>query len=545
MTDAPESLIRRLSLHASTRGESVAFRFRRGLNGAPRDITWRALREAALRGAGALLSRRLGGARIGILCPDAHDFVVALASAMMAGATAVPLPGTLGRRSAPRVAAILKASGAAALIAPDDILASDWLPDGIVAGLEHVPTTALAAGDPAPEPRPADPTDPLLIQFTSGSTGEPSGVLLSHANVAANCHAIATAYGLDHRSIGLSWLPLHHDMGLVGHVLTPIHVGGLSVLMDPLRFLQKPLRWLEAIGEERATITSAPNFAYELCGRAMPSPQSRIDLGTLTTAICGGEPVMPETLERFAAAFAPHGFRADAFAPSYGLAEATLLVSSGKRRGGPRSIEGSAGSLSGGRRRMVLGPPAAGMRVRVVAADGSRCPDGAIGEIEIAGTSVGRRLGESPGEWLATGDLGMLSEGELVVAGRVRDLLILRGENIFPGDAEAAVTEASPAIVAGGAAAVGVEAEGTQAMVIVAEMRAEALTSPIDALMQLIRRRVAGATGHVPQDIVAVKPGSLPRTTSGKLRRAEIAALYQGGRLNRIVWPVAEQVPHA
>jgi long-chain-fatty-acid--[acyl-carrier-protein] ligase len=194
---------------------------------------------------------------------------------------------------------------------------------------------------------------------------------------------------------------------------------------------------------------------------------------------------------------------------------------------------------------MVLGPPAAGMRVRVVAADGSRCPDGAIGEIEIAGTSVGRRLGESPGEWLATGDLGMLSKGELVVAGRIRDLLILRGENIFPGDAEAAVTEASPAIVAGGAAAVGVEAEGTQAMVIVAEMRAEALAPPIDALMQLIRRRVAGATGHVPQDIVAVKPGSLPRTTSGKLRRAEIAALYQGGRLNRIVWPVAEQVPHA
>lgn len=525
--------------HAAGRGDEVAFRFL-GRAGAPGDdITWARLVDAAKSGAQVLRAAGLEDCRIGLLCGGSRDFVVALMAVFFAGGIAVPMPATLNRRSAPRVSAIAAAAELAGIIASEAAFAADWLGDAVPGpDLQRVAVESLAGGDATAfdaDRLRGDVARAALIQFTSGSTGSPQGIVLSHANILANCAAIAAAYDLDARDIGLSWLPLHHDMGLVGHVLMPIWIGGRSVLMNPLRFLQKPLSWLEAIGRERATITSGPNFAYELCNRAAPADLLDFDLGSLTTAICGGEPVLPATLDAFSRRFAARGFRPSAWAPSYGLAEATLLVSTGKRPGGPNVRRLSGGSASEAKRSSVdLGKPVAGMRVRIVdPATGGELRDGETGEIEIAGSSVGHRLGEEQRVWTRTGDLGVLADGSVLVAGRIKETLILRGQNVFAADAEAAALAAGDCVVPGGVAAIGVERDGTQAMVLVAELRARRATSN-ESLRHLLREAVAAKVGSVPQDVVFVKAGTLPRTSSGKLRRAEIAQQYAAGALSTV-----------
>ena len=537
MTDAVEiGLSRRLAERAYTDGPSVAFRFLGRSSGSARELTWADLWREGRRQALQLAAAGLRHRQIGILCPDPRDFVISLVAVILAEGVAVPMPATLSRRSAPRIRAIVRAADLAGLIAPQSLLTADWLADiEWPAGLKRISVerlqAATATGDIGLE---ADLSRPLLLQFTSGSTGTPQGVLLSHANVASNCAAITDAYGLDDESVGLSWLPLHHDMGLVGHVLMPLWLGGRSALMDPLRFLQRPLTWLQAVTEERATITSAPNFAYELCNRADAADHTLdLDLRSLTTAVCGGEPVMPETMETFIDRFAGYGFRRSAFAPSYGLAEATLLVASGKTLDGPRSADPPETVLGERPRLTNLGPPVKGARVRIVdPASGTALPDDAIGEIEVAGAGVGCLIGAEPAEWMKTGDLGFLSGGHLCVAGRSKELLILRGQNVFPAEIEAAALGVSPAIVPGGLAAVGIARDGTQAMILVVEIRSTtAETKTREELRKAIREGVALTTGHVPDDVVLVKAGTLPRTTSGKLRRTEIAALYELGEI--------------
>lgn len=532
MSAVQESLASRLSLHATNAGDRTAFRFRSGAAGITTDMSWGELWTAGRRGAGLLTSLDLHGRHVGILCPQPQEFVISLASVMLAGAVAVPLPATLSRRSAPRVQAILRKSRVAAMIAPHATLSADWLFDdtAIAGDCARISTEALSSGNN--EVALNMPSDaPFLVQFTSGSTGDPQGIVLSQGNVAANCAAMSAAYGLGEGSIGLSWLPLHHDMGLVGHVLAPMWVGGRSILMDPLRFLQQPLRWLQAISEERATITSAPNFAYDVCAvAASDGVNVGLDLRSLETAVCGGEPVIPETLDRFVDSFSRFGFRREALAPSYGLAEATLLVSSGKEERGPASIHLQIAS-SPGSRRVLLGRPVAGMKLRIVD-PGSGGPTEDIGEVEVSGPCVGRYLDATQLEWVKTGDLGCLCGGRLVIVGRTKELLILRGENVYPADVEAAVLTAGAFVVPGGVAAFGVGRQGTEAMVVVAEVRAGATGHESwDGLQRRIRKLVAAATGHVPDELLFVKPGSLPRTTSGKLRRREIADLYRDGRL--------------
>jgi acyl-CoA synthetase (AMP-forming)/AMP-acid ligase II len=322
-----------LAENAARGGNEVAFRFlARGIADHV-DMTWAELLQAASRRAGALQDFR--ERQIGLLCNRPQDFVVSLAAIFLAGAIAVPMPATLNRRSSEHVRAIIAAADLAAIVAPAGVLGADWLADGVADNVRRLPLEKIGnLGSPPLPATGANFAAPGILQFTSGSTGQPRGIALSQSNLITNCQAIVGAYGLGRKDIGLSWLPLHHDMGLVGHVLVPILLGGRSVIMDPLRFLQKPLSWLEAIGRERATITSAPNFAYELCNLAAPGAVD-LDLASLSTAICGGEPVLAETLDNFVENFARFGFKRAALAPSYGLAEATLLVSTGKIVDGP------------------------------------------------------------------------------------------------------------------------------------------------------------------------------------------------------------------
>jgi acyl-CoA synthetase (AMP-forming)/AMP-acid ligase II len=316
-------------------------------------------------------------------------------------------------------------------------------------------------------------------------------------------------------------------------VLTPFWLGCRSTLMDPLRFLQRPLDWLRMVEQEQATITSAPNFAYEICARAAETDKEPLDLASLTAAVCGGEPVLPSTVRRFIAAFAPAGFRPSAFAPSYGLAEATLLVASGRTETGPRFVEAPVESNKPILEVADLGAPVSGVACRIVDESGSEVAEGTVGEIEVTGESVGLILGELPGLPLNTGDLGFFREGRLCVAGRKKELIILRGQNIYPSDVEAAALEAHPAIAPGGVAAVGIGADGTQKLVVAVELDRKASPSveELARLRRLVGEQVSRRVGFVPENVVVCRFGTLPRTTSGKIQRGETALRLSAGTL--------------
>jgi acyl-CoA synthetase (AMP-forming)/AMP-acid ligase II len=328
-------------------------------------------------------------------------------------------------------------------------------------------------------------------------------------------------------------------MGLVGHVLTTLWVGGHSTIMDPLLFLQSPLRWLREMSRERSTITSAPNFADELCCKtAEAADLYDIDLSSLSTAICGGESVWPNTIERFCTTFAPHGFVRSAFAPSYGLAEATLLVTTGKSTNGPKVFSGllrNSAKLAVAEQRVhatSLGSPAPETGVRIIDPTGAVCPEGVIGEIEVSGKSVGKILGTDhpPGHAL-TGDLGFLLQNELYVVGRRKEVIILRGQNVYPADVEAAATNAHPSIQAGGVAAVAIALDGTEALLLVFEVARSVDKGDHGSLCRLVNEAVVRSTGHVPWQTIAVPAGVLRRTTSGKIQRNAVASMFLRGEI--------------
>ena len=519
--------------HATARPDAPAFRFMAREGKVKRMIAWRELHHDGSRIAAALHAGGYAGRRVAIVCPEAADFVVALAGCLLAGAVAVPLPAVATRRSAERIAAIVKSAGPAALIGPAATLREPWiaatLGPGIGLALEE-----LTLGDVAPAPAiPGDGAAPALLQFTSGSTASPRGVMLSHANLSANCTAIAEAYALDATSVGFSWLPLHHDMGLVGHVLTTFLVGGCSAIMNPLHFLQSPLRWLRQAGEQRATITSAPNFAYALCVQAVAEGKDvrGLDLSSLAVAVCGGEPVSAETVSRFSETFAAYGFRRSAFAPSYGLAEATLLVASGRRPAGP-GIDRRGGDASPSV--VSVGRAVRGMAIRIVDETGRSCSETEIGEIEVAGASVGTVMdGHQEVEaTVPTGDLGYLLGGELYVTGRRKELIILRGQNVFPTDIETAAVAADPRLRPGGVAAIGVAEGGTETLLVLIEVDPHGVRAgDLARLAGAVSQAVSQASGFTPKSVLPVAVGALPRTSSGKLQRSRIAEMLVGGGL--------------
>jgi acyl-CoA synthetase (AMP-forming)/AMP-acid ligase II len=363
-----------------------------------------------------------------------------------------------------------------------------------------------------------------LIQFSSGTTSAPRGIRLTHANIVANSRAIVDAFGLSPETRGVSWLPLHHDMGLVGHVLVPMWIGCTSTLMNPLHFIQKPLSWLRLVTEEKATITSAPNFACEMCIAAAARGCDGLDLSLLETLVCGGETVLPETVRSFIRTFEVHGFAPHAFAPSYGLAEATLLVTTGKNASGPRSRP-LLGTASG--EVTDLGPPVAGTCVWIEDQHGSRVDDGTIGEIIVSGDSVGTDLDRADAPTVVrTGDLGFLDGGRLAVVGRKKELIIVRGQNLFPVTIEEAAMRADAAIAPGGVAAIGIDREGTQLLAVFCEASRQQLRAGDQgALERKIGAGIAGQTGVVPDWVLVVGPATLPRTPSGKLRRRAMATL--------------------
>lgn len=560
------SLVELLQARALRHGERVFLRFLVDGEGEEETLTFTGLHAAARELATSLPAPLVPGSRAVLLYPPGLDFVRAFMACLHAGVVAVPAYPPDPRApdaTLARLRNIVRDCTPEALLASSSILEGASRLRETAPELESLPwvaTDALPRHDRKADARPAVDSKTLaFLQYTSGSTGKPSGVLLHHGNVIANAEAIATSMGISDETVAVNWLPLYHDMGLIGNILAALYAGAETVLFSPLHFVQRPIRWLRAIHRFRATVCGGPNFAYELCLRRIREEDLReLDLRSLEVAYNGAEPVSADTLQRFAKVFGRCGFRPEAFYPCYGLAEATLLVAGASKEQRPtvqsfdrglleEGIVSPVPSCSEGARVLVgCGAPSAGQRVAIVEPESGReaAPD-RVGEIWVAGPSVGQgywgrpeetaarfgaRLDGEARNFLRTGDLGFFHEGELFVAGRIKDLIIVRGRNVHPHDVEATVAGAHPCLRPGCGAAFAVPSSEGEKVVVVQEV------SPSDEepheLLSVIRRAVA-RTHEIELAAVALTvPRSVPKTSSGKVRRRACRSQFLAGELS-------------
>lgn len=504
------------------------------------------------------------GERALLLYPPGLDYIAALFGCFYAGVVAVPAYPPRLNRPMPRLRAIVADSGARVALTQASIL------ENIQRRFEHAPELqALRWLDTDQTPTQAhewrDPAIPpsmlAFLQYTSGSTGAPKGVMLSHANLMSNLEVIRHGFQIDAHGRGAFWLPSYHDMGLIGGVLEPLYIGGRSVLMSPASFLQRPIRWLQAFARYGATISGAPNFAYDLCvERIPPEARAELDLSGWKLAFCGAEPVRPETLERFVEAFAPCGFRREALYPCYGLAEATLLVSGGLGPSAPtvswirksdlrhHRVVPVAAEDTDAQSAVGCGQALLDTRVAIVDPDTEvGCASEQVGEVWVSGPSVAQGYWNRPNEtqqsfgairkdtgegpFLRTGDLGFVRDGQLFITGRIKDLIIIRGRNHYPHDIERTVALSHPALQPDAGAAFSIDADGGERLVVVQELRRQARQPEFAEVTGAVRQAVAEAHEVQLDALVLVKPLSVPKTSSGKIQRHACRAGYLDGTL--------------
>ncbi|MBK9266353.1 MAG: AMP-binding protein [Polyangiaceae bacterium] len=495
------------------------------------------------------------GDRVILLYPTGLEFIAVFFGCLMARVVAVPAWPPEPPRMARGVAAV---EAIARDCAPTAVLTTsafagfaaamaEQLPG--LAALRLLPTDAVAATTDDVLPVSPDPTALAFLQYTSGSTGSPKGVRVTHANLLANQQMIGQAMRIAPGAEVMGWLPLYHDMGLIGNVIQTIYVGGSLTFISPMHFIERPLRWLEAISRFRAYVSGAPNFAYALCTRkAAGADLSALDLSSWKTAFVGAEPVRSDTLSAFVDRFAPHGFDRRALMPTYGLAEATLFVS------GAHAVDGLVVTTTADGPPVVgCGPAAEGVEIAIVDVERRvRQPERVEGEIWVRGPIVtagywgdprqnqeefGQRLEDRDG-WLRTGDLGFLAQGQLYVTGRAKDVLIIRGRNVYPQDLEQVAERASPAVRPGCAAAFAIPGEdGTEAVGLAVEVRQDVDDAALPALAEAIAAAVSGASLASVSRLLLLRPHSLPKTSSGKVRRQPTRhALDQGEIAPRYQW---------
>jgi acyl-CoA synthetase (AMP-forming)/AMP-acid ligase II/alkylation response protein AidB-like acyl-CoA dehydrogenase/acyl carrier protein len=512
-------------------------------------ITFGELQQRALAVAARLIWLNARGQRALLVYPQGLEFIVAFFGCLYAGVIAVPVSLPNRKRGIETLRRVATDAGANWLLSAGSLLeqlASELASGPSLHGMTFMDTAGRLSEETAPPAPRIAPTHIALLQYTSGSSGSPRGVIVTHANLVDNQRQIARSFAHDENTVAVSWLPMFHDMGL-GTVLGAAWVGCHCVLMSPQAFLQNPARWLEAIARYRATSSGGPDFAYDLCARRISSEQRKmLDLTSWTVAYNGSEPVRAATLERFSEAFACVGFRSSAFQAVYGLAEATLLVTSESVHNEPVLQRFSSEGLelgqaapvasSSGQALVGCGRPAPSMTLKIVDPE-SRvvCRDGEIGEIWVSGASVAKgywgKESETestfratlPGEgtqFLRTGDLGFLSRGELFVTGRRKDLIIIRGRNHYPQDLEDSVSAAHAALVPLACAAFSIESEQGEVLVIVQEVARSAIrTLDASRVVRAIRGAISAHHGLHTHAVVLLKPSTLPRTSSGKVRR--------------------------
>ncbi|WP_067176332.1 non-ribosomal peptide synthetase [Microtetraspora niveoalba] len=487
-----------------------------------------------------------------LLYPPGLDYVIALLACLRAGVVPVPAYPPTARRSAlDRLSAMVADTGAT--LALTTAIGRTRLQRRAADRPEllklHTPDVEswLTGPDVAYPDEDPVPGDLALLQYTSGSTSLPRGVRLTHANLLHNSSVISRAFGTSPEMRAVSWLPLHHDMGLIGGILQTVYCGGTIALMSPADFVMDPVRWLRLISDTRATISGGPNFAYDLCvAKISPEDLADLDLSCWEVAFNGAEPISAATLDRFAAAMAGCGFRAESFTPCYGLAESTLMVTCKPYGSAPALTvvprDGGSGHLT----LVSSGVPPLGDRLAIVdPVAGTSAGDGREGEIWVAGPSVsegylgvpddgftGRLTSEPEVRYLRTGDLGFVRDGQLFVTGRLKDLVIIRGRNHYPRDLEQTAGQAHPALRPGGGAAFAVHGDGTERLVIVHEVDGRTPAQELPAVVAAVRAAITETHEVSPGEVVLIRAGSLPKTTSGKVQRRECRRRLLEGDLN-------------
>ncbi|MFI6875996.1 amino acid adenylation domain-containing protein [Streptomyces sp. NPDC050400] len=529
--------------------------------------------DRGARTVAALIQQRVGpGDRVMLLHQPGPDYVTAFFGCLYAGAVAVPVYPPLGANGLERVRAIAADCAAElALVDTGTLALIDARRDrlDLSVPLEWVTTDdATNAPEDWQDPQ-ASPDDLAFLQYTSGSTGTPKGVMLSHANLVHNSATIGQAVGLDESDRAVSWLPPYHDMGLIGGILQPVHAGFPCTLLSPMTFLHQPMRWLRALSRTRATVTAAPDFAYaEVLRRAVPGDRDDLDLSALRHALTGAEPVRRATLDAFADAFRDNGFRRSAFYPCYGLAEATLFVTGrADPTTEPTVLRLRRADMDQGRA-VVAAPDEPAVELTacgwahhqdlvliVDPATGEPRPEGGVGEIWVSGPTVAAGYWNRPEQtaetfagvargypdraFLRTGDLGFRHGDELYVNGRIKDLIVVRGRNLYPPDIELTAERAHPLLHPGRGAALAVDDGTTEQVVLVHEVVRGFREEDGPAVAAAVREAVTAEHGLALADVVLVRTGKIPRTSSGKVRRAECRTRLLAG----VFQPVGAEQP--
>ncbi|HTL34800.1 MAG TPA: fatty acyl-AMP ligase [Kofleriaceae bacterium] len=554
-----ETLVDVARERAATLGEALCVRYlvNGEATGPSVDLSYAALVRRASAIAATLQQHVRPDDRALLMFPAGVEFVTAFFGCLFAGVVPVPVyPPDFARpeRALAKLRAIVVDSGAGVALTTQAFLPSLDRAKPAIPELAHIAGIAVDvcddanAGDWRPTPITGDTI--ALLQYTSGSTGSPKGAVIRHRQLIANERTIAAKMGPVKLVAG--WLPVFHDMGLIGNVLQVIYAGAGLVMMSPFSFLKRPARWLEAISHFRADTSGGPNFAYEQCVRRVSDEErARLDLSCWELAFCGAEPVRTATVDRFCEMFAPRGFARRAFYPCYGLAEATLFVTGGTRGTEARHTTFRASALDRGeaiatstaddaRALVSCGTPSSTEEIRIVDPDtAAPLADGRVGEIWVRGPAISNGYynrgdnsavfaaqlasGESP--FLRTGDLGFLHEGELYISGRRKDMVIIGGRNLFPTDIEATAEAAVPTIRKGCCAAFSIERDGEEKLVLVAE---HDVAKAVDVIRE-IKRAVAEHHQVALHDVVLVTAGTLPKTSSGKLERYACRAAYLSG----------------
>jgi 8-amino-7-oxononanoate synthase/acyl carrier protein len=554
-----------LRFRAEHQADDLAFTYLLDGENDEQHVTYAELDRQARAVAAALDAMGMSGERALLLYPAGIEFIAAFFGCLYANVVAVPAYPPRRNRRMTRIEGIAADAGAKVALCTSKVVEQvrnviDQTPD--LTNLHWVATDALAKGlEDRWRFRPTHEDALAFLQYTSGSTGIPKGVMLTHKNLMHNSAQICYAFEHTRSGTGVFWLPSYHDMGLIGGILQPVFIGRPNTLMSPMSFLQKPFRWLKAISRYRGTTSGGPNFAYELCVDKITEEQkAELDLSSWLVAFNGAEPVRPSTLDRFSEAFASCGFRREAFYPCYGLAEATLIVTGGYKLYPPVVDRFDGKSLE---KRMVVKTRDADLNGRALVGSGSglldqrvvvaepescvQCMPGHVGEVWVSGPSVAKGYWKRPAEtehtfhaylkdsgdgpFMRTGDLGFIHGNELFIAGRLKDLIIVRGRNHYPQDIEVTVEKAHPKIRNGCAAAFTVDVEGRELLGVAVEVERRG-QEVADEIFEAIRRGISTEHEVGTDTVLLLKAGSMPKTSSGKIQRHACRAGFLDGSLD-------------
>ena len=577
-TNGAECLLACSTLHevlahrAGVLGDRIAYTFEGGQQ--DQSITFAELDRRARGIASQLQNQVQIGDRVLLLFPAGLDFVAAFFGCLYAGVLAVPTTYPKPRRPMPRLTSIALSCHAVAALTDNETLAT--IDQSIRAS--DLPEMKWFSVDGADAQRADDflpvelsREDLAFLQYTSGSTSDPKGVMVSHGNLLHNLEMIRQGFGLrlatesTQGQKGVFWLPAYHDMGLIGGILESLYVGGHSILMSPAAFLQRPMSWLENMSKYRAAVSGAPNFAFELClSRSTDEQRAELDLSHWEVAFCGAEPIRAETFQRFSEAFAISGLRDNVFYPCYGLAEGTLLAAGPKGPGRLETVSVCRTALAQndvkfvepphGHPLVICGGPHLGQRIAIVDPDTRvELPANRIGEIWVQGQSVAQGYWNRPqdtketfqaylataagaelvtaGPFMRTGDLGFGHDGHLVVAARVKDVIIIRGRNHYPQDIEQTIADSHEALRPDAGAVFSIDQDGHEKIVAIHEVDRQYRNADFDEIIRCMRAAVAQDHELEVSMVVLIRHMSLPRTTSGKPQRHVCRRQFEGGDL--------------